>query len=108
MYSFVPLCFLNEHLCTLSEFIVFFFVCLFVCDSSSVAMNEMTSFAYKSLWYNQNKPPTRRPFMLDVTKEVVWLQNDKHKPRTSANTSLSFSIFKGIQGVFINFVTRGL
>lgn len=63
MYLFVPLCFLNEHLCTLSECIVFIFFFF------SVAMNEFTLVSYKSLWYNQNKSPTRRPFMLDVTKE---------------------------------------
>lgn len=46
--------------------ISFFF--FFFCDTSSVAMEEFTSCAYKSLWYNQNKSYTRWPFMLDVTK----------------------------------------
>lgn len=38
--------------------------------SSSVTLIDCSSVAYKSLWYNQNKSPTRGPFMLDVTEQV--------------------------------------
>lgn len=65
-----PMLFLNEHLCTLSEFIVFIFVSVFFFFFFAIH-HLLLAFlvAYKCLWYNQNKSPTRRPFMLDVTKE---------------------------------------
>lgn len=55
-----PTLLLNEHLCTLSEFIFIYLVFFFFRYSTSVA-EFLTSVAYKSLWYNQNKSPTRGP-----------------------------------------------
>lgn len=68
MYLFVPCCFwmstcalyLNLLYLSLFQFFFFFFAIHHLLLAFLVA--------YKCLWYNQNKSPTRRPFMLDVTK----------------------------------------
>lgn len=90
MYMCVPLLFyfifLNEHLCTLSELLYLSFS-FFFCYSSSVAIK----WVYFSLWYNQNKSPTRGPFMLDVTKEEFG--SKKKTKKIYSLSYLSFSIF---------------
>lgn len=71
------------HFIWIIVFIFFFFFCY----SSSVAIK----WVYFSLWYNQNKSPTRGPFMLDVTKEEFG--SKKKTKKIYSLSYLSFSIF---------------
>lgn len=106
MYMCVPLLFyfifLNEHLCTLSELLYLSSFFFFFCYSSSVAIK----WVYFSLWYNQNKSPTRGPFMLDVTKEEFGSKKIKKKSihchicHSVFLTSMTFKVF------LINFVMK--
>lgn len=72
-----PTLFLNEHSCTLSEFILFnlfFFLRPVVCCYEWVLLHLQT----KVCGTTKIKSPTRRPFMLDVTEEGLVPKHHRH------------------------------